>query len=70
LPPVRLAIGAAASGAERVVVDISDVALVDHTFLARVEAMGRELKSASLVWVGHDAMQPVAAHPLATRRRR
>ncbi len=70
LPPVRRAIGAAASGAERVVVDVSDVALVDHTFLARVEAMGRELKSASLVWVGHDAMQPVAAHPLATRRRR
>jgi MFS superfamily sulfate permease-like transporter len=70
LPSVRRAIVGAATDARRVVVDVSEAALVDHTFLSRVEAMGRELRATSLVWVGTDALHPVASHPLATRRRR
>jgi len=53
----------------RVVIDLSRVRLVDHTFLSRIEAMGEELASASLVIEGLDSMKASSHHPHATRRR-
>lgn len=53
----------------RVVVDLSQVRLVDHTFLSRIEAMGEELASATLVIEGLDSMKATSHHPHATRRR-
>lgn len=56
-------------GIERVVVDLHDVRLVDHTFLERVYAMADEWPKAQLVLEGLEELQPAAPHPRAARRR-
>ncbi|MGB5193393.1 MAG: SulP family inorganic anion transporter [Polyangiales bacterium] len=54
----------------RVIVDVSDVAIVDHTFLSRVEELSNEWQNATLEIVGIEALMPHTAHPHSTRRRR
>lgn len=56
-------------GVTKVVVDLTKVRLVDHTFLARVDAMGNELRSAILVFEGLDRLRPASKHPHASRKR-
>ncbi|HPG27759.1 MAG TPA: SulP family inorganic anion transporter [Myxococcota bacterium] len=53
----------------RVVIDLGDAKLADHTFLSRVEAMGAELPNATIEIEGLDRMHASSAHPHATRRR-
>lgn len=66
---VRDALASADRGVHRVVVDVGDVRLVDHTFLSRVESMVGELAPATLVFEGLDALRAASPHPHATRRR-
>lgn len=53
----------------RVVVDLRDVRLVDHTFLERIHAMSEEWPHAALEVVGLEELQPASPHPRAARRR-
>ena len=57
------------SSVRRVVIDLDDAKLADHTFLSRVEAMGAELPNATIEIEGLDRMHASSAHPHATRRR-
>ncbi len=50
-------------------IDLSDVVIVDHTFLSRLRAMADEWEKAKLELVGLDRLRPVSAHPAATRRK-
>ncbi|HVI00079.1 MAG TPA: SulP family inorganic anion transporter [Enhygromyxa sp.] len=54
----------------RVVVDVRDAKLVDHTFLERVEQMSEEWAHAKLEFVGLDLLEAASAHRTASRRRR
>jgi MFS superfamily sulfate permease-like transporter len=54
---------------ERVVIDVTDVAIVDHTFLSRVEGLSNEWPNAKLEIVGIDELTPHSPHPHSTRRR-
>ncbi len=66
---VRRRLAAVDDGVRRVVLDMSDVRLVDHTFLTRLEALSQEWPETELEIVGVDLLSPVSAHPHATRRR-
>lgn len=57
------------TGVERVVIDLSDVRLVDHTFLRGVDALATEIGEGRLVIEGLDHLRPASEHPHATRRR-
>jgi MFS superfamily sulfate permease-like transporter len=57
------------SDVRRVVIDLAEVRLVDHTFLSRVESMAAELGSATLEIEGLDTMRAASSHPHATRRK-
>ncbi|WP_433272218.1 SulP family inorganic anion transporter [Actinosynnema sp. CS-041913] len=70
LLPVRKLISRAGPGITEVVVDVRGVALVDHTFLARLDELARELPSARLTVEGLDDLVPASTDPHATRRRR
>lgn len=65
---VREELGTIEDGVTRIVIDLTDVRLVDHTFLERVESMGEELGSATLVFEGLDRLRPASEHPRASRR--
>ncbi|MGB5701437.1 MAG: SulP family inorganic anion transporter [Polyangiales bacterium] len=54
---------------QRVVIDVRDVAIVDHTFLSRVEGLSNEWPNAELEIVGIDALTPHSPHPHSTRRK-
>lgn len=54
----------------RVIIDVRDAKLVDHTFLERVEQMSEEWPVAKLEFVGLDQLEPASTHPTASRRRR
>jgi MFS superfamily sulfate permease-like transporter len=54
----------------RVVINVQDAALVDHTFLERVEQMSQEWPHAKLVFVGLDNLVAASASKTASRRRR
>ncbi|MFF0577934.1 SulP family inorganic anion transporter [Streptosporangium saharense] len=69
LLPLRRTVNGAEEGVTDVVVDVSDAALVDHTFLSGLATMSREWR-ATLTLRGLDDLVPVSAHPQATRRRR
>jgi MFS superfamily sulfate permease-like transporter len=69
LLPVRAAVAELPDGVTEVRVDVSEAALVDHTFLSRLEAMSQEWPNAKLSLAGLEALEPVSQHPLATRRR-
>lgn len=66
---VRKALNNLDPAVERVVVDVSDVVIVDHTFLSRLEALSNEWPNAKLEIVGADALTPHSPHPHSTRRR-
>ena len=53
----------------RVVVDISDTKLADHTFLSRLDGMGAELIDVEFVVEGLDSLTPATDHPHSTRTR-
>jgi MFS superfamily sulfate permease-like transporter len=54
---------------ERVVVDVNDVVIVDHTFLSRLVELSNEWAKAKLEILGIEELTPHSPHPHATRRR-
>ncbi len=66
---VRRALASLDSEVTRVVVELSDVKLVDHTFLSRLVEMADEWPNATLEIAGTEAMAAASLHPQATRRR-
>ncbi len=66
---VRRHLSSLPSDIHTVVIDVSEVRLVDHTFLERVHAMSEEWESAKLEVRGLDALLPASDHPRAARRR-
>ena len=54
---------------DRVVIDLTHVRLVDHTFLNRIERMAAEIGQATLVIEGLYEMRAASKHPHATRRK-
>ena len=57
------------SDVNEVVVDFSSAALVDHTFLTRLDAMSQEWPTAKLSLEGLDQLAAASTHPHATRLR-
>lgn len=53
----------------RVVIDVTDVAIVDHTFLSRVEELSSEWPNATLEIIGIEELMPHSRHRHSTRRR-
>ncbi|KPK15825.1 MAG: sulfate transporter [Myxococcales bacterium SG8_38] len=53
----------------RVVIDVTDVAIVDHTFLSRVEELSAKWQNAKLEFLGIEELMPHSAHRHSTRRR-
>jgi MFS superfamily sulfate permease-like transporter len=53
----------------RIVIDLNDARLVDHTFLCRIEAMAAEIATAKLEIEGLEGMRAASSHPHATRRK-
>ena len=56
-------------GVRRGVIDVTDVAIVDHTFLSRIEELSNEWPSADLEIRGIEELMPHSPHPHSTRRR-
>lgn len=54
---------------KRVVVDLNNAVLVDHTFLQRLESMAQEWPQAQLVLTGLENMHALSDHPHAARRK-
>lgn len=53
---------------ERVLLDLGEASVVDHTFLERVHGLAGELPKAKVELVRQDHLEPVSAHPHAARR--
>ncbi|SDD22805.1 SulP family inorganic anion transporter [Actinokineospora iranica] len=70
LLPLRRVLARADSDVREVVIDVRDAAVVDHTFLARLDELAKELPTATVTVDGLDQLTPVSDHPHATRRRR
>lgn len=68
LPRVRRVLRVMPAEVRRVVVDLGDVRLVDHTFLERLQAMSEEWANVELELRGLERLRAVAAHPRAARR--
>lgn len=66
---VRRALAALDGDVSRVLVDLSDVRLVDHTFLSRLAEMADEWPNATLEYAGVEQLRPVSVHPHAARTR-
>ncbi len=66
---VRSELATLGAGVSRVVIDLAQVRLVDHTFLNRIDAMAAEIGPTMLVIEGLEAMRSSSAHPHATRRK-
>lgn len=52
-----------------VTIDLSEVAIADHTFFARIHAIADEMPGKVLAIVGIEDMEPFSAHPHASRGR-
>ncbi len=65
---VRRALAGFDPEVSRVVVDLSDVKLVDHTFLSRLDGMAEEWPNTTLEYVGIEKLRAVTEHPHAARR--
>lgn len=52
-----------------VVLDLTDVVIVDHTFSSRVQTMADEFPRAKLTIRGAEQLTPVTGHPHSVRRR-
>ena len=66
---VRSELATLGAGVNRVVIDLKQVRLVDHTFLSRIDAMATEIEPTLLVIEGLDTMRSSSAHPHASRRK-
>ncbi len=66
---VQRELGSLDRDVRRIVIDLTEVRLVDHTFLSRIEAMAAEIPTAKLELEGLDGMRAASPHPHATRRR-
>lgn len=66
---IRKRLGKVEAGTRSVVLDLSDVTIVDHTFLSRIEAMADELPDCTVTVEGTDEMIPASDHPMSSRRR-
>jgi MFS superfamily sulfate permease-like transporter len=55
---------------ERVVIDVSEAKLVDHTFLQRIQQMSEEWPRATLEFRGLENLKPASAEKTAARWRR
>jgi MFS superfamily sulfate permease-like transporter len=53
----------------KVLIDVSDAVIVDHTFLSRLEALSNEWPNVELEIVGIEELTPHSLHPHSTRRR-
>jgi len=67
LLPVQRAISKVSGDAERLVIDLRNVCLVDHTFLAGIEDITRDRQSTVVEVVGHETLRAASSHPHATR---
>ena len=67
---VRRAVADLPAEVQRVVIDVTDARIVDHTFLSRLDGFAMEWESAELVVEGLDDLDAISAHPWATRLRR
>ncbi len=66
---VRKALANLDPAIHRVVIDVSDVTIVDHTFLSRVEDLSNEWPNAELEILGINELTPHSPHPHSARRR-
>ena len=66
---VQRELGVVDSDIRRIVIDLTHVRLVDHTFLSRIEAMAAEFGPATLEIEGLHDMRAASSHPQATRRK-
>ncbi len=66
---IRGELGQLKPGIERLVVDLTDCPLADHTFLSRVESMAAEVDVPEFSIAGLDGMESLSSHPHSTRRR-
>jgi MFS superfamily sulfate permease-like transporter len=66
---VRRALADLDPSCRKVVIDVSDAAIVDHTFLSRLEGLSNEWPNVELEVLGIEALTPHSPHPHSTRRR-
>lgn len=69
LIPVSKVLSNLPENIQKVVIDLHDVWIVDHTFLSRVETMAEEWPHAKLEFVGTDQFRAASSHRHATRTR-
>jgi MFS superfamily sulfate permease-like transporter len=66
---VRKAVANRSEACKKIVIDVSDVVIVDHTFLRRVDELSNELAAVTTELEGMENLTPHSPHPHATRRR-
>jgi MFS superfamily sulfate permease-like transporter len=66
---VRRAFSRVDESVNDVVLDLTDVVIVDHTFMSRVESMADEFPHAKLTMRGAEQLTPITDHPHSVRRR-
>ena len=66
---VRRALADLDSACNKVVIDVSDAVIVDHTFLSRLDGLENEWPNVELEVIGIEELTPHSPHPHATRRR-
>lgn len=64
---LRQALSTIPADSKKLVLDLSDVQLVDHTFLSGVEAATLDRPAGYFEIIGHEHLTPASAHPHATR---
>lgn len=67
--PIRNRINTELGQCQRVVIDLTQSTLVDHTFLSRMETLSQELANVDFSIEGLNKLQAFASHPHATRLR-
>ncbi len=66
---VRRALANLDASCRKVLIDVADVVIVDHTFLRRVTELANEWPNADLEFVGIEQLTPHSSHLHSTRRR-
>lgn len=64
---VQKAVGQVPGDARKLVIDLSNTCLVDHTFLVGIEDITRDRQSTIVEIVGHETLRAASSHPQATR---
>ena len=67
LLPVQRAIGKIPGDTRKLVIDLRNVCLVDHTFLVGIEDITRDRQATVVEIVGHETLRRASTHPQATR---